>query len=69
MSQKQESYRNLRQELDEILSSIQSGDLEIDEATKQYERAMDIVAKLEKYLNEAENKITKVQKSSKRTGV
>lgn len=69
MSQKQESYRNLRQELDEILSSIQSGDLEIDEATKQYERAMDIVAKLEKYLNEAENKITKVQKSTKKTGV
>lgn len=69
MSQKQESYRNLRQELDEILNSIQSGDLEIDEATKQYERAMDIVAKLEKYLNDAENKITKVQKTSKRTGV
>lgn len=69
MSQKQESYRNLRQELDEILNSIQSGDLEIDEATKQYERAMAIVAKLEKYLSEAENKITKVQKSPKKTGV
>jgi exodeoxyribonuclease VII small subunit len=50
-------YRALQNELDEVLTSLQSGDLTIDEALKAYERGQEIVAQLEKYLKQAENKI------------
>jgi exodeoxyribonuclease VII small subunit len=62
MADTKENYRDLRDELDGILQALQAGDLDIEEATKQYERAVKIVDKLEAYINKAENKITKVKK-------
>lgn len=64
MTSQKESYRDLREELDGILLKLQSGDLDIEDATSQYERATQIVDKLEAYIQTAENKITKVKKAS-----
>jgi exodeoxyribonuclease VII small subunit len=57
------NYKKLSNELDEILSSLQSGNLGVDEAVKNYQRGMVIAGELQKYLKEAENKVTKVKKS------
>ena len=62
-SKKPINYRVLNEELETILEVLQSGDLDIDEAVNKYERGMEIVKDLQKYLKEAENKVTKVKKS------
>jgi exonuclease VII small subunit len=36
----------------------------VDQASKQYERGMQIIAELEAYLKTAENKIAKVKKKT-----
>jgi len=63
MASKDISYQELKSELDVILGKLQSGDLDIDEAVKAYERGMELFKELEKYLKEAENKITKIKES------
>ncbi len=55
------NYRQLSEELDVILGSLQSADLDIDESLKSYERGMAIVKELETYLKAAENKVTKIK--------
>ena len=62
-SKKPINYRVLNEELETILEVLQSGDLDIDEAVNKYERGIEIVKDLQKYLKEAENKVTKVKKS------
>lgn len=57
----QESYQNLTAELDDILASLQSGTVNIDQALIQYERGLKIISKLEEQLKTAENKITKLK--------
>ncbi len=61
MSNKKVNYRVLSVELDEILTKLQSNDLDVDEAIKLYERGMEVAKEIEKYLKEAENKITKIK--------
>ena len=53
-------YRSLQNELDELLNSLQSGNLSIDEALKAFERGQAIVKELQSYLKTAENKIKKL---------
>ena len=55
------NYQELQQELDTILHKLQHNELDIDAAIKSYERGMEIVKILEKYLKEAENKVIKLQ--------
>lgn len=62
MTPKKTDYKALSSELDEILSKLQSADLDVDEAVKMYERGMTIAKELEAYLKEAENKVTKIKK-------
>ena len=57
------SYQELSAELEAILAQLQGADLDIDEAVKGYERGMTIVKELEKYLKDAENKVTKIKVS------
>lgn len=54
-------YQALSQELDELLARMQSGELSIDEAMPAYERGMKLVAELETYLKQAENRMTELQ--------
>jgi exodeoxyribonuclease VII small subunit len=56
------NYRALNSELDDILVSLQSGELDIDEAVKAYERGAIIVKQLETYLKTAENTVKRVLK-------
>jgi exodeoxyribonuclease VII small subunit len=52
-------------ELMQIIESLQSGELGIDEAVAQYEKSKELIKKLEKHLESAENKITKIKASMK----
>jgi len=61
MATKKTDYRTLSEELDGILSRLQSGELNIDEAMPAYERGMKLVKELEAYLKNAENRITELQ--------
>jgi len=54
-------YKPLSAELDDILAKLQSAELDVDEAVKLYTRGMEIAKELEKYLQAAENKVTKVK--------
>ena len=58
-------YQTLRNELDEILDELQNGDLDIELAITKYERGQEILKSLGDFLNEAENKITKIKLSAK----
>lgn len=57
------TYRQLTAELDTILSEMQSGELDIDQAVGLYQRGMEIVGQLSSQLKTAENKITKIKHS------
>lgn len=59
-------YRTLSQELEVIMSQLQDGSLDIDEATAKYDRAISIISELEAYISVVDNKITKI-KSTKKT--
>lgn len=54
------NYRQLSQELDEIIDWFESGELNIDEAVPKYEAAMKLITELEKYLKTSENKVRKI---------
>ena len=54
---KANDYQSLSLELEEILAKLQQSDVRVDEAVTLYEQGLAIIAKLEKHLDEAENKI------------
>jgi exodeoxyribonuclease VII small subunit len=60
---KEINYHQLNQDLEAILDQLQGGDLDIDEAIKQYEKGMLIVMQLQDYLKQAENKVTTAKQS------
>lgn len=60
---KEVNYQELSAKLDSVLTSLQSDDISVDEAIKLYERGIEITKLLEKYLKEAENKVTKIRAS------
>ena len=61
----QKTYRQMRNELDEIMTNLHTTDLDIDLAIKQYERGMKLIKELEAYLKKAELKIQKVTDAHK----
>lgn len=60
LMQKKLNYQGLNDELEVILSQLQSGSLDIDEALDAYERGQVIVKELQDFLKKAENKIKKL---------
>ena len=60
MPKSQRTYAGLKMELDQLLVDLQDEDVDIDEATKKYERGIELVKLLESKLKLAENKITKL---------
>lgn len=58
---KEIDYQKLSNELQEILERLDTSDVDVDTAIKQYERGMEIVGELENYLKTAENKVKKVK--------
>jgi exodeoxyribonuclease VII small subunit len=61
MTKKTTDYNNLRAELDTIMVDLESSELDIDAATKAYERGLAIIKELETYLDSAENAIKKIK--------
>ena len=61
MTAKPTSYESMSKELEEIIVSLQSSDVNLEGAMKKYERGMELVNNLENYLKEAQNKIKKVK--------
>jgi exodeoxyribonuclease VII small subunit len=56
-----ESYGQLRARLDEVLLKLQDPDCDVDEAVDLYEQALQLVGRLEKHLETAENRIQKIK--------
>lgn len=54
---KKQSYKELQAELDEVLLSLQSDDIDIDEAMKLYKKGMKLTEQLKARLQEAENTV------------
>lgn len=52
------SYSKLKAELDEIIKWFEGDEIDIDKAIDKYEEAIVIVKDIDKYLKEAENRLT-----------
>lgn len=57
------NYKQLRQELDEIVAELESDSLDIDDAVSYYQKAQELIAETEKYLNDTKAKIKKIDKA------
>lgn len=57
---KNQDYKTLRRELDDVLESLDSDVVDVDETVRLYEKGIKLVKELEDYLKNAENKINKV---------
>jgi exodeoxyribonuclease VII small subunit len=58
---KQFNYAETSQDLDEVVASLQSPSISVDEALIQYEKGMKLLEELETYLKDAEHKLTKLK--------
>lgn len=57
------TYKEKSEQLDVLVEELQSGNLDIDESIKKYEEAIKLIKELEKYLQTAENSVTKLKDS------
>jgi exodeoxyribonuclease VII small subunit len=60
-SPKAVSYQELKAELDGIMLELQRDDLDVDTALKNYQRGLELVGQMEKYLKTAENKVKELK--------
>lgn len=60
------SFESLLAEIEAIVNSIETGELEIEEAVKQYEKGMALVAKCRHMLKDSKLKIEALKKKSKK---
>lgn len=51
------TYQALSAQLDGILDKLQDPNIQVDEAVELYKQGIELVAKLEKHLEQAENKL------------
>ena len=58
---KADDYQALSNRLDEVLEAIQAPDVTIDQAVSYYQEGSELIAKLQTYLDTAENRITKLK--------
>lgn len=61
------SYKELRAELDVLMSWFESGDIDVEEALTKYAAAQSVIALLEEYLRETDLKIIKLKDVSSKT--
>ncbi len=54
------NYRQLNEELSEIILWFESGEADVDEALAKYEKAQQIISEIEDYLKSAENQLRKL---------
>jgi len=61
-SKKLFDYQQLQTELNQLLESLQSGEMDIDDAIKAYKHGQEIIVQLSDYLKTAQNTVTKLTK-------
>lgn len=54
------TYKEMSEELDNILAWFESGDVDLDKAVQKYGQAQKLLDEMENYLKTAENKIRKI---------
>lgn len=54
------SYRQMSEDLAELMAWFESEHVDLDEAVVKYEQAVKLLDEMEKYLKTAENKIKKI---------
>lgn len=54
------SYRQLSQELSQVLDWFDNEEVDLDEALAKYEQAMKLIEQMEIYLKTAKNKVRKI---------
>jgi exodeoxyribonuclease VII small subunit len=54
-------YKTMQNELNQILDDLQTGDIDVDEAIKKYDRGQVLIRDITEYLKTAKNKITKIK--------
>ncbi|MHB1865092.1 MAG: exodeoxyribonuclease VII small subunit [Candidatus Saccharimonadales bacterium] len=58
-------YRKLNKQLEVIIDKLQSDELDVDQTIDEYQKGVVIIEQLEKYLQAAQNKITKINQKTK----
>lgn len=61
MPKNDKSYQELDAELEDITLKLQSSDVDLDEATKLYERALIVLENLETHIKTAKNKVSQLK--------
>lgn len=62
MAKNSKKYSNMRIELDEAMSRLESGELDIDEAIAEFKKAQELIEYMEEYLKTAKNSIKQLKK-------
>lgn len=57
-------YKQLSEELEIIVEKLQSNNLDVDQTINEYQRGVEIINQLEKYLKTAQNKISKISQKN-----
>lgn len=63
MAEVKKTYRELMEELDEVMQALQADDIDVDAAIAHYEKGIALTKQIETYLTKAENKLTELRKS------
>lgn len=58
---KKAGYQKMKSELEDIILAMESANIDIESATKAYERGMKLISNLEEHLKTAKNHISKVK--------
>lgn len=61
MAKTRPNYQNMQSELDEIMIALQQPELDVDQAIEYYQRGLELIAELEDYLENAENKVKEIK--------
>jgi len=60
MIEAKKSYRQMNEQLAEILAWFESEQVDLDEAVAKYEQAIKLLGEMETYLKTAQNKVKKI---------
>jgi exodeoxyribonuclease VII small subunit len=60
-SDKTVNYQQLKTELDEVMTTLQQENLDVDKALGLYKRGLELVQALETYLKTAENTVVELK--------
>ena len=61
MAQKQPSFEEALQQLETLAEQIERGEIGLEESIRKYEEGMKLLAQCRKILNQAEQRISKLQ--------